>query len=273
MFYPRHKVFFFFFNIYFLDVFSLLVTSENTQDGVVIKAKTCLLLNVFQIYGFQRDTDARKSKDSKDKDSCRWSHEDFHPGRRDLLHRIRRKPTKSTRRRVVKVEDSETILKMQEEEDSADDDMDQRRSSSSASSVHGLDYASPYESQSNSLIHVTLPKPTALPDEFDFMGAESEREIDQDIASELITAQRRFDELQAFYKSRLAEQQLRIRNLENALCCYPEVKQPMLTSMAAETYYAPYDMNMPFDNTHNNTMNQPVQQSHWMQPNNSSYTP
>ncbi|ORX55679.1 hypothetical protein DM01DRAFT_302236 [Hesseltinella vesiculosa] len=55
------------------------------------------------IYGFQRDTDARKSKDSKDKESCRWYHPYFHPGRRDLFPLIRRKATQYTRRRRAKL--------------------------------------------------------------------------------------------------------------------------------------------------------------------------
>ncbi|KAG1076921.1 hypothetical protein G6F42_025194 [Rhizopus arrhizus] len=51
------------------------------------------------IYGFQRDTDARKSKDTKDKESCRWYHPCFRPGRRDLFHLIRRKATRYSRKR------------------------------------------------------------------------------------------------------------------------------------------------------------------------------
>ncbi|KAI8875573.1 hypothetical protein K501DRAFT_63922 [Backusella circina FSU 941] len=63
------------------------------------------------IYGFQRDTDARKTKDTKDKESCRWYHPFFRPGRRDLFHLIRRKAARYSRRKRSKVEeDPETIL-------------------------------------------------------------------------------------------------------------------------------------------------------------------
>ncbi|KAI9480785.1 MAG: HSF-type DNA-binding-domain-containing protein [Benjaminiella poitrasii] len=66
------------------------------------------------IYGFQRDTDARKSKDTKDKDSCRWYHPCFRPGRRDLFHLIRRKATRYSRKKKAKTsadeDDPETIL-------------------------------------------------------------------------------------------------------------------------------------------------------------------
>lgn len=63
-----------------------------------------------QIYGFQRDTDARKSKDSKDKETCRWHHIHFRPGRRDLFHLIRRKTprySRSRRKRPINEEDEE----------------------------------------------------------------------------------------------------------------------------------------------------------------------
>ncbi|CAO3609816.1 unnamed protein product [Mucor hiemalis] len=66
------------------------------------------------IYGFQRDTDARKSKDTRDKESCRWYHPCFRPGRRDLFHLIRRKATRYSRKKRVKLEeeDPETILNL-----------------------------------------------------------------------------------------------------------------------------------------------------------------
>ncbi|OBZ88121.1 Heat shock factor protein 2 [Choanephora cucurbitarum] len=66
------------------------------------------------IYGFQRDTDARKSKDTKEKESCRWYHPCFKPNRRDLFHMIRRKATRYSRKSKAKAsmseEDPETIL-------------------------------------------------------------------------------------------------------------------------------------------------------------------
>ncbi|KAI9285660.1 hypothetical protein BC943DRAFT_29081 [Umbelopsis sp. AD052] len=69
------------------------------------------------IYGFQRDTDARKYKEPKDRESCRWYHVNFRPGRRDLFHLIRRKTSVCNKRRrrssqLVKAEalDTETII-------------------------------------------------------------------------------------------------------------------------------------------------------------------
>ncbi|KAG1459760.1 hypothetical protein G6F56_006093 [Rhizopus delemar] len=218
------------------------------------------------IYGFQRDTDARKSKDSKDKESCRWFHSYFRPDRRDMLPMIRRKATKMTRRRQVKVEDSETILKMEGEEDSADDDTDQRRSSSSASSVHGLDYASPYE-QSNPLLHVTMPEPQ-LSNEFEFMGAESdnEREKPKDVALQLYEAEQRYEKMETYYQSKIAEQQMRIQALENAIY-FQDVKPAYVNSMGPSSYYPPYNMNLPYNN-----MNNTQSTNSWI-PNTSSYTP
>ncbi|CAO3652961.1 unnamed protein product [Mucor fragilis] len=80
------------------------------------------------IYGFQRDTDARKSKDTKDKESCRWYHPCFRPGRRDLFHLIRRKATRYSRKRKVKAsneEDPETILNLGSADESEIDDESQ----------------------------------------------------------------------------------------------------------------------------------------------------
>ncbi|KAG1469149.1 hypothetical protein G6F56_003426 [Rhizopus delemar] len=61
------------------------------------------------IYGFQRDTDARKSKDYKGRDKCRWYHTYFKPNRSDLFHLIRRKPPRYSRgkksRKQVESED------------------------------------------------------------------------------------------------------------------------------------------------------------------------
>ncbi|CAO3592337.1 unnamed protein product [Absidia cylindrospora] len=95
------------------------------------------------IYGFQRDTDARKSKDTKDKETCRWHHPYFRPGRRDLFHLIRRKATQNSRRKriqqVVKEEDPETIVNMDSGDDYSDNGGDilglQLRRQSSVSSI------------------------------------------------------------------------------------------------------------------------------------------
>ncbi|RUS15418.1 HSF-type DNA-binding-domain-containing protein [Endogone sp. FLAS-F59071] len=53
------------------------------------------------IYGFKRDTDARKYKGSKEKESCRWYHPYFLPGRRELLYQIRRKAPRFPRRKMI----------------------------------------------------------------------------------------------------------------------------------------------------------------------------
>ncbi|ORZ20218.1 hypothetical protein BCR42DRAFT_203807 [Absidia repens] len=97
----------------------------------------------YYIYGFQRDTDARKSKDTKDKETCRWHHPYFLPGRRDLFHLIRRKATQNSRRKriqqVVEEEDPETIVNMDSGDDYSDNGGDklglQLRRQSSASSI------------------------------------------------------------------------------------------------------------------------------------------
>lgn len=81
-----------------------------------------------KIYGFQRDTDARKSKDTKDKESCRWYHPCFRPGRRDLFHLIRRKATRYSRKRKTKPsndEDPETILNLGSADESEIDEENQ----------------------------------------------------------------------------------------------------------------------------------------------------
>ncbi|KAI8097098.1 HSF-type DNA-binding-domain-containing protein [Halteromyces radiatus] len=106
------------------------------------------------IYGFQRDTDARKSKDTKDKETCRWYHPYFRPGRRDLFHLIRRKSTQHSRRKRIPMveQDSETILTMDSGEDDSDSDdkCNQRRLSSVSSSL------------SNSIIQQDYSFPSSL---------------------------------------------------------------------------------------------------------------
>ncbi|KAI8367019.1 HSF-type DNA-binding-domain-containing protein [Choanephora cucurbitarum] len=71
------------------------------------------------IYGFQRDTDARKSKDVKDKKTCRWHHVYFRPNRRDLFHLIRRQTPGYVRRRELqsRMIDSETVLGLEPEDE------------------------------------------------------------------------------------------------------------------------------------------------------------
>ncbi|KAI8048156.1 HSF-type DNA-binding-domain-containing protein [Gilbertella persicaria] len=71
------------------------------------------------IYGFQRDTDARKSKDVKDKKTCRWYHIYFRPNRRDLFHLIRRRAPRYARRKKLQANptDTETIITNESDED------------------------------------------------------------------------------------------------------------------------------------------------------------
>ncbi|ORZ08642.1 HSF-type DNA-binding-domain-containing protein [Absidia repens] len=95
------------------------------------------------IYGFQRDTDARKSKDTKDKEICRWHHPFFRPGRRDLIHLIRRKATLHTRRKRIQPTDQnpETLASMDSGDDYSDGDGEissQQRHSSASNSIPNL---------------------------------------------------------------------------------------------------------------------------------------
>ncbi|KAG0958492.1 hypothetical protein G6F60_011423 [Rhizopus arrhizus] len=100
------------------DMFIIECIPEFTEIVLPRLFKHCKFpsfVRQLNIYGFQRDTDARKSKDSKDKESCRWYHPYFRPGRRDLFHLIRRKATRYTRRRKIKQEKEETTVKTAEE--------------------------------------------------------------------------------------------------------------------------------------------------------------
>ncbi|KAK4514523.1 uncharacterized protein ATC70_002121 [Mucor velutinosus] len=115
-----------------------------------------------------RDTDARKSKDTKDKESCRWYHPCFRPGRRDLFHLIRRKATRYSRKRKAKAsneEDPETILNLGSADESEideesqenmvllvnnGDEQDGRRSSSVSSVTQSLQHID-YNSASSQL--------------------------------------------------------------------------------------------------------------------------
>ncbi|KAI8968364.1 HSF-type DNA-binding-domain-containing protein [Mycotypha africana] len=94
------------------------------------------------IYGFQRDTDARKSKGNRDKETCRWHHIHFRPGRRDLFHLIRRKSPRYTRKRKQSLrsesgegddEDPETVLNLNSGDDneSSDTSLPQREEDNS----------------------------------------------------------------------------------------------------------------------------------------------
>ncbi|KAG1135637.1 hypothetical protein G6F37_011271 [Rhizopus arrhizus] len=237
------------------DMFVIECIPEFTQTVLPRLFKHCKFqsfVRQLNIYGFQRDTDARKTKDSKDKESCRWFHPFFRPDRRDMLHMIRRKAAKSTRRRQVKEEDSETILKMEGEEDSGEDDLtDHRRSSSSASSVHVLDYASPPLSATNPLLHLTTPlvEPQHPINEFEpFVESDNNENEQDDLAIRLFEAEQRFEKMETYYRSKITEQQLRIQALENAFC-FPDVKPntgyiSTMCPSSSNSYYnqPPYNM-------------------------------
>ncbi|KAL9545695.1 hypothetical protein MBANPS3_007031 [Mucor bainieri] len=141
---------------------------RNRTTSVIQALQVCF------IYGFQRDTDARKSKDSKDKETCRWHHIHFRPGRRDLFHLIRRKTPRYSRRKRPRTEegeddeeeeeDPETILNIGSGDDESDthhedndsaghhhhhasSSMDERRCSASSASSSSYTLLQTYQQQ------------------------------------------------------------------------------------------------------------------------------
>ncbi|KAI7870528.1 HSF-type DNA-binding-domain-containing protein [Spinellus fusiger] len=85
-----------------VDMFIIEYISKFTEKVLPKLFKHCkfaTFVRQLNIYGFQRDTDARKSKDSKDKETCRWYHPYFRPGRYDLFYLIRRKTPRYSRRK------------------------------------------------------------------------------------------------------------------------------------------------------------------------------
>ncbi|KAI8989575.1 HSF-type DNA-binding-domain-containing protein [Pilobolus umbonatus] len=119
------------------------------------------------IYGFQRDTDARKSKDSKDKETCRWHHIHFRPGRRDLFHLIRRKTPRYSRRKRSKTdEDPDTILNTGSGDESDNEDTvdpgDRRQSGSSVSSTVILQQPNISADYKNPPLHMIFENPQEI---------------------------------------------------------------------------------------------------------------
>ncbi|KAI9283181.1 HSF-type DNA-binding-domain-containing protein [Sporodiniella umbellata] len=112
-----------------IDMFVIDCIPEFTQIVLPKLFKHCKFASFVRqlnIYGFQRDTDARKSKDCKGRDRCRWYHTYFKPNRGDLFHLIHRKPPRYSRGKRQKKETDA-------EEDSADS-IERRDSTSSLSS-------------------------------------------------------------------------------------------------------------------------------------------
>ncbi|CAO3665082.1 unnamed protein product [Rhizopus stolonifer] len=121
-----------------IDMFVIDCIPEFTETVLPKLFKHCKFASFVRqlnIYGFQRDTDARKSKDSKGRDACRWYHKYFKPGHRDLFHLIRRKPPRYSRTRKQRAEKpTESVLNAESEDEVSESNEDKRRDSISSTS-------------------------------------------------------------------------------------------------------------------------------------------
>ncbi|CEG70212.1 hypothetical protein RMATCC62417_06150 [Rhizopus microsporus] len=231
------------------DMFIIECIPEFTETVLPRLFKHCKFpsfVRQLNIYGFQRDTDARKSKDSKDRESCRWYHPYFRPGRRDLFHLIRRKATRYTRRKRAKQEeDPETILNIEGDDESAFEEDAQtvksnnnnnRRSSSSASSVRLPEYylppsqlqltcEPPAANTSSALVHIPLmeqpieqqePATEAVDDkEADTHSHPDEPNIEsiteQELRLQLYHVKRQCQQMHGYYDEQLNAARLKIQ--------------------------------------------------------------
>ncbi|KAG0181307.1 stress-responsive transcription factor hsf1 [Apophysomyces sp. BC1021] len=171
------------------------------------------------IYGFQRDTDARKSKDTKDKESCRWFHPYFRPGGHDLFHLIRRRTARYSRRRRAKAEeDVETVIQTGSGDESENDDLtSESRRSSSVSSAAAPQPEVVYEEEPPTTVAKEEATQTRVREDEDM------RE-EQDLCMQLSQLKQACRKMQHFFTEQLSRadieiegQRLRIEQLEAML--------------------------------------------------------
>ncbi|EIE82809.1 hypothetical protein RO3G_07514 [Rhizopus delemar RA 99-880] len=149
------------------------------------------------------------SFDSKGRDTCRWYHKYFRPGRRDLFHLIRRKPPRYSRgRRQQRVDkNSEVILSMESEDE--------------VSEIQGPAILSPSTTLTPSTQYQPLYYPTDLPSSYSISQPLAQKEAFQ---NQLACLQEKYtrvytvltDEINRAY-SFIEAQKSRIKFLENSL--------------------------------------------------------